>query len=417
VGNTTTSFDVNQFCSPHHTGPLCELCEPGFVMQDGVCGVCVNGYVLKITRTGVVVVSVLSALLFAAVAWTLLKRVFPRAGWQSLRGHASRLCPCACRRANGAAGGVVGGAGGVVSGVGAGAGDNAQRSTSSWRTRLKNMSGYLQVFSVIVGEYGFAFPAAVSTVASWFAVLNLDPFSFVRIGCAAGELDQLQRLVVITVVPAAAIVVLLATSRLLRIMPLSAASQSTVQDSLFTAMLAVMFLAHPTVRAASSLCAAWVWSRACHIVAPAPAAVPQRAVSWRETQRPCVVPCAGVDASGQVRAVHALRRRQQLPYRGLLNQLHVASLPCVAAVQRRDGVGVPYRHTRALLVAHAPQPCQHLCAQRRSLRRRHLGAFCCHCPVVDDDVITVRVVCVASTCALACHRVRVRRLRGPAVHQ
>jgi hypothetical protein len=273
VVNTTGVFDVSQFCSPHHTGPLCELCESGFVMQDGVCGKCVNGYVLKLTRTGIVAVAVLSGLLAIAVSWQLLKCAASRGvvccrSRPSPPGAAGVDGPDGVHEdVGGTSGGGVddgvsapggaadsradvrGGVRGNSDGAAGSAGGAPARRTSSWRTRVKNMSGYLQVFAVIVSEYGFPYPAAVTTVAGWFSVLNLDPFSFVRIGCAAGRLDQLQRLAVITAVPAVAILVLLATSRALRHAPISAATLSAAQDTLFTAMLTVMFLAHPTVRA------------------------------------------------------------------------------------------------------------------------------------------------------------------------
>jgi hypothetical protein len=51
-------------CAPHHTGPLCEVCQPGFVMERGVCVDCTSGgFSVLLTAAGIVVVVLLGVLI------------------------------------------------------------------------------------------------------------------------------------------------------------------------------------------------------------------------------------------------------------------------------------------------------------------------------------------------------------------
>ncbi len=47
------------WCAPHHTGPLCEVCVSGYVLQNEDCVDCTTGgFTIRLTRTGWVVVGV-----------------------------------------------------------------------------------------------------------------------------------------------------------------------------------------------------------------------------------------------------------------------------------------------------------------------------------------------------------------------
>jgi hypothetical protein len=51
----------------------------------------------------------------------------------------------------------------------------------------------MQIFNVLVSEYGVAYPIATKIVSSAFDFVNLDVFRFIRIGCKANIVNQFDR--------------------------------------------------------------------------------------------------------------------------------------------------------------------------------------------------------------------------------
>ena len=111
----------------------------------------------------------------------------------------------------------------------------------------------LQLFAVLVNEYGIHYPYIVRTVTSSLSFTNFDVFSFVRFGCKSAEMDQFGHLQLMTAVPAglllvlAVLIALLSTSASDAALPL--ATRHRLRSWLRTLAMVVMFLVLPAVSA------------------------------------------------------------------------------------------------------------------------------------------------------------------------
>ena len=136
-------------------GPLCEVCEDGYIMQDTYCVDCKadTGFTVRLTSTGQVIVALLSA----AVAAFLIVSVRKYYRWQRVEVRKAAHSPSSPLA--GQAGSRV-----LVAAI--------VKFMDRLSTRLKAIIGFFQLYSVVVNNYG-KFPSVVKTVSEGLQFANL----------------------------------------------------------------------------------------------------------------------------------------------------------------------------------------------------------------------------------------------------
>ena len=213
-------------CLDFHTGPLCELCEEGYGLNDDdQCELCASTSYLRVRTAGWIML---------AIVLTLLAVV----------------CTFKCRRARRRA---RRDANMTQEEIDARAKEEKERLdavsalTSRWVVKFKLAIAFLQVSTVMTTSYDIDFPNVVDKVSSYFEFVNFSLFSFVQIGCKATAFDQFDRLLVVTLIPLVLVAVLAAAHTAFRCLPVRPWTKAKWQLGTFAAILSVTFLCYPIV--------------------------------------------------------------------------------------------------------------------------------------------------------------------------